>query len=361
MLKLLGRILVWVAAIAVVLIGAGLGYRAWRVNEADAALTISSPNGIDEAMFVPINGSEQWVTIRGQDRKNPVVLVIHGGPGTALAPFAAPLLAYEQRYTLVQWDQPGAAKTFRRAGNELAPGMTIDSVVRDGVAVAEFVKTHLGADKMILLGWSWGSIIGVEMARQRPDLFAAYVGTGQIADLQAGEALVYSRVLAKARAQRNADAIRELEAVGPPPYDSTRELETQRKWASTLAGEPPAATQILRQLAFAPRYSLIDVASYLRGVLASSDHFFGSKMDGPAFDVDLAATATVFEIPVIFIQGSEDDFTPAELARGYLDSLTAPQKAYVSIEGAGHMALIANSDRFLAALNERVRTLAAAD
>jgi pimeloyl-ACP methyl ester carboxylesterase len=199
------------------------------------------------------------------------------------------------------------------------------------------------------------------MAIQRPDLFTAYVGTGQIADLQAGEALVYARVLAKARAQRNADAIRELEAVGPPPYDSASELETQRTWAAILAGEPPAAAEIVRQLAFAPRYSLIDVASYLRGVLASSAYFFGSKMDGPAFDVDLTSTATVFEIPVIFIQGSEDDFTPAELARGYLDSLTAPQKAYVSIEGAGHMALIANIDKFLAALNERVRPLAAAD
>ena len=355
MLRFLALGLLWSAIVAVALIGAGLGYRAWRIHGAETALAISSPNGIDEAMFVPIGDSEQWITIRGQDRTNPVVLLIHGGPGAAMAPFALSFLPYEQAYTVVQWDQPGAAKTFRRARGKIAPDLTIEDVAADGIAVAEFLKTHLRTEKMILLGWSWGSIVGIEMARARPDLFAAYVGTGQVANMQAGEAMVYSRVLAKAREQRNAQAISELEAIGPPPYDSQAELGTQREWASVLAGEGTPAAQIVGLLAFAPHYSMGDVLSYLRGFRASENHFVGLEMDGPLLDVDFPATATAFRVPIIFIQGTEDDFTPAELARVYLDQITAPQKAFVPIEGAGHSALIANSEEFLAAMNELVR------
>jgi pimeloyl-ACP methyl ester carboxylesterase len=358
MLRLLAIGLLWIAIAAVALIGAGLGYRAWRIHEAETALAISSPNGIDEAMFVPIGDSEQWITIRGQDLANPVVLLLHGGPGAAMAPFALSFRAYENAYTVVQWDQPGAAKTFRRARGKIAPDLTIANVAADGIAIAEFLKAHLRTEKMILLGWSWGSIVGIEMTRARPDLFAAYVGTGQIANIQAGEALVYSRVLSKARQQGNARAISELEAIGPPPYDSQAELGTQRDWASVLAGEGTSAAQILALLPFIPRYSVGDTLSYVRGFRESQNHFFGPELQGPLMEIDFPATATAFQVPIIFIQGTEDDFTPAELARRYLDQITAPRKAFVPLEGAGHSALIVSSEEFLAAMNERVRPLA---
>jgi pimeloyl-ACP methyl ester carboxylesterase len=165
-----------VAALVLVVVGLHLTLR-WSLRQ---RLVIESPNGIDDAFFASIRGREEHVRIRGQDKSNPVVLLVHGGPGFSNEPDTPFLLPYEQTYTVVQWDQPGAGRTFRRAGNDLPDVLTVEDVVDDGIAVAEIVKERLRVDKVIVLGWSWGTVVGVEMARKLPDLFAAYVGTGQL-------------------------------------------------------------------------------------------------------------------------------------------------------------------------------------
>ena len=357
MMKWIWRSLLAVVLLIAVVAVAGLVYREVVQSRAEAQLAITSPNGIDDALYVPIRGSEQWITIRGRDKSNPVVLIIHGGPGFANAPLVNAMLPYEQSYTLVQWDQPGAAKTFRRAGNTIPADLTIADVVDDGIAVAELVKERLHADKIVLLGWSWGSLVGIEMARKRPDLFAAYVGTGQLVSLPANEAMAYASVLATARQRGVTQAVAELEAIGPPPYGSYDKLTTERKWAGIFAGGDQSVVALLTLAMVGPRYSIGDVVSYIRGLLASQDHFMGPTLDGPMFHVDLGATATELDVPIFFLQGTDDNVTPAALARAYFDRLTAPQKMYVAIEGGGHAAIVDETGPFLAALNEHVRPL----
>ena len=355
MMKWIWRSLLAVVLLIVVVAIAGLAYREVVQSRAEAQLAITSPNGVDDALYVPIRGREQWITIRGRDKSNPVVLIVHGGPGFANAPFVNAMLPYEQSYTLVQWDQPGAAKTFRRAGNTLPADLTIADVVDDGIAVAELVKDRLHAAKIILLGWSWGSLVGIEMVRKRPDLFSAYVGTGQLVSLPENEAMAYANVLATARQRGVTQAVEELEAIGPPPYGAYDQLTTERKWAGIFAGGNQSVVALLTLAMVGPRYSIGDVVSYIRGLLASQDHFLGATLDGPMFHVDLGAIATELEVPIVFIQGTDDNVTPAALARGYFDRLTAPQKVYVAIEGGGHAAIVDNTGAFLAALNEQVR------
>src|SRR6185503_16895238 len=209
--------------------------------------------------------------------------------------------------------------------------------------------------KMILLGWSWGSLVGMEMVRARPDLFAAYVGTGQLVHMQDSEAIGYRRVLAKARATGNQAAVEELERSGPPPYSRLSQMVVQRKWSSALAGRSSAS--LLSDVFLAPRYGLLDATGYLRGLLASRDHFIGQDMKGEMVGYDLGKRGLEFKTPIFVIQGADDDIASADLARAYLDRLTAPRKAFVSLPGAGHGALVERSGLFLAAMD---RTLAAA-
>lgn len=218
-------------ALLLILIVCALSYRAIRQHESSSALAIHSPNGIDEAMFVPLGGINQWITVRGQNRDNPVVLFLHGGPGapTDLLDFSvAP--AWTPSFTFVQWDQRGAGKTFG-SGGTVATDMTIDRMAQDGIELAQFLRGHLHKDKIIIVGHSWGSILGVHMAKARPDLFYAYVGAGQVVNAQENEALNYRRVLAKARTLGDTKAIAELQASGPPPYPAMKALTTQRIWA----------------------------------------------------------------------------------------------------------------------------------
>jgi pimeloyl-ACP methyl ester carboxylesterase len=330
-------------------LGAGLVYRAWMRDQAERQLKITSPRGIDEGRYVTAGGLQQWVTIRGQDRSNPVLFVVHGGPGEAESPFAGKYLPYEQHYTVVQWDQPGAGRTFIRNGQKLDPRLSLAEVAADGVAVAEAVRTRMHARRIVLLGWSWGSLVGIEMIRSRPDLFAAYVGTGQLVDMQKSEAIGYRRVLDRARRLGNRDAVEELERSGPPPYARLSQMIVQRKWSSALSGRSSSA--ILMELLLAPRYGLSDAAGYVRGLMACRDHFIGPDMKGEMVNYDLGPRGVDFRTPVFVIQGADDDIASPDLARTYLDELTAPAKGFVSLQGAGHGALVDRPDLFLPALD----------
>jgi proline iminopeptidase len=170
---------------------------------------------IDEGGFADIHGVPQWLTFRGDDRANPALLIV-GGPGCGYAALAPFFTTFERLFTLVQWDQPGAGFTFGRNGD--AGGLTLDRVVRDGVRVAELACAKLGASRLTLLCFSGGTIVGLQMARQRPDLFSAYVGAGQFVDWRRQDQQSYALLLERARERGDAAMLGELEALGPPPY-----------------------------------------------------------------------------------------------------------------------------------------------
>ena len=128
---------------------------------------------------MPIGGIDQWIEIMGTNKSNPVLLILHGGPGSTWDPFSDLFQDWESHFTMVYWSQRGAGKTYRKTGPSIAATMTIDRMVDDGIEVAEYLKSHLGKDKVILLGHSWGTVLGIKMIQKRPELFSAYIGTGQ--------------------------------------------------------------------------------------------------------------------------------------------------------------------------------------
>ena len=172
---------------------------------------ISSPKGIDEASYVTLGGIEQWVTIRGQDRANPVLLFAHGGPGDVTNPWSFALFApWETRFTVVQWDQRGSGRTLRRNGHAIVPTMTLGQLTKDGIELAEYLRKHLEKPRIILVSHSFGTILALRMVRERPDLFYAYVGTGQVADETRNYKVAYDALMKKAEATANSAALDEL-------------------------------------------------------------------------------------------------------------------------------------------------------
>jgi len=188
-----------------------LALRLYHQHALAESIAIHTPNGIEEGMYVRIGGIEQWIQIRGQDRSNPVLLFLHGGPGGTLLPMTELFVPWEKAFTLVQWDQRGAGKTLETTGASVAATMSIDRMTRDGIEVSEFLRTHLHKDKIILLGHSWGSILGIYMIRQRPDLFYAWVGTGQVGNMPESLRIGYARLLEKARAKGDPKVVQALE------------------------------------------------------------------------------------------------------------------------------------------------------
>jgi len=294
------------------------------------------PQRVNEKVFVQIGGIPQWITIRGDDSNNPVLLFLHGGPGDALSPIADAMYeGWEKDLTLVQWDQRGAGRTYSKNGPSIEPTMTVERMVQDGVEVAEFLTNHLHKRKIIILGGSWGSILGVYMAHARPDLFYAYVGVAQMVNWQQNVAASYARVLDMARTANDHQAITALIAIGPPPWNSVSKWPIFRKsekaYQAKLITAPPAPNTISPEYASPEEQNQYDAADDF-----SFLHFWGPTLSGPFTKVDLPSLGTTFAIPIFIIQGEQDLTAVPELAKAYFDSIHAPQKQFYLVPGTGH-------------------------
>lgn len=194
---------------------------------------IRSP-GIHEARYVRIGGIDQWIQIRGDGRSNPVLLWLSGGPGFSTIPSTAKYRNWEKYFTVVMWDERGEGKTFVRSGKSVGPTMTIDHMTADGIEVAQFLSRRLHQRRIVLLGHSWGSILGIHMIRRRPDLFSVYVGTGQVVQLERDAEAAYPLLIQRAKDLHNTLAEKQLEDVGPPPYPDSPKKWVWVKWANAL-------------------------------------------------------------------------------------------------------------------------------
>jgi len=343
---------------AVAIVALSLVYPALPQNATTQPLPARAPAPVREEMFVRIGGIDQWITIKGDDRNNPVVLFLHGGPGDALSPFAeATYAGWEKDFTLVQWDQRGAGRTYGKSGPSIEPTMTVERMVDDGIEVAQFLTKHLNKKKITIKGGSWGSILGIYMAHARPDLFYAYVGNAQLVNTRKNDLASYTRVLELARAAGDQQAISALTTIGPPPWDSLKKWPVFRKWRLVYQAKrvtaPPAPVTL------SPEYaSPEEQAQYASADDFSFLHFWGMKMSGPLQDVDLPALGTDFAIPIFILQGQEDLTALPELAKAYFDSIKAPRKQFYLVPGTGHESSATELEITLKVLIEQVRPLA---
>jgi pimeloyl-ACP methyl ester carboxylesterase len=286
---------------------------------------ILSPKGIDEGSSVKIGGIEQWITIRGQDRGNPVLLFLHGGPGDVTNPWSFALFTpWEKYFTVVQWDQRGSGRTLRKSGPAVAPTITVDRMMQDGIELSEYLRKRLGKEKIIIVGHSFGSILGTRMARARPDAFYACVGTGQVADGSKNPSVTYEALVKKAKATGDQRAIEELSRVGPPPWNSAEGYRVQHKWANAFEGADQFLDATIGLALVAPGNSVRDINDSGDGQLLSGERLWPQVKSIQPADLGLE-----FSIPFFVFQGEEDFTTSTALARQYLESIKAPRKEFV--------------------------------
>src|SRR5690242_15784706 len=135
-----------------------------------AGRVAASTQAINRLGFVPIGGIDQWVAIQSKDERNPVILFLHGGPAEAESPFLEQFVPWERDFTVINWDQRGSGKTYGKNGPS-TPGMTVERMSEDAVEVAEYALRKLAKTRLILVGHSWGAVLGLGVVQRRPDLF----------------------------------------------------------------------------------------------------------------------------------------------------------------------------------------------
>ena len=359
MIRFIGRgAALSVLALALTAVGI-LGLHAWFQHQTAEAVAIHSPDGVDEEQFVQINGIEQWITIRGQDRRNPALLILHGGPGVPFSYLLRQFQPMERHYVVVQWDQRGGGKTLARNGGMVDPTIDMARMVSDGIAVSEYLRQHLHRDKIVLVGHSFGSELGAQMAYARPDLFAAFVGTGVVALTQPEwEQWIYTDLTARMKVAGDTKGLAALhQDAGAPPWpDDSPQLDHVSHAAEPYQTPGLGHWGHRRAVLTAPHWSLIDLLAEPRG----EKGMLHSRLWKPGVRDDYLLALDTFAVPVVVIQGSDDRRTPTVFVRRWLDRVKAPAKSIIVIPGQGHEVLPDDIADFTRALDATLPPLLSA-
>lgn len=322
---------------------------------------IVTPEGIERLETVQIGGIEQWVSIRGAEPRNPVLLFIHGGPGYVAMPTSWYFqTGWDEYFTVVQWDQRGAGKTYlSNEPEKIAPTMTRQRMILDTVEMINWLRKEFKKDKIFILGHSWGSVIGLEVAQRHPELLHAYIGVGQGINGPEGERRGWQWTMEQARETGNTEAIRELESIAPYATDGElpelEDIYLQRKWLNYFGGAAYRRTGAAAESAaarLAPEYSDADVKTIWEANAFSEKHLLVD-----ALNTDFSSV-TKLNVPVIIFNGRYDYNVSQSVAAEWFERLEAPWKKLVWFEHSAHEIMNEEPGKMLVSLVQYARPLA---
>lgn len=307
------------------------------------------PTSISSLEKVELNGNKQWVSFRGKDKSNPVLLVLSDGPGKSqMSAFNKSLEALEENFVLVNWDELGSGKS-----NKFKDDYTIDNYVSDGVELSKYLCKKFNQDKIYILGNSFGSTLGILMIQESPDLYGGFIGTSSIISVKRNEEYRYDRALEIAESTEDEGILRKLKAQGEPPYDKkmfSRQkvyydyLKVKENEDNKIAGD---GENIISNI-LSSEYGLLDKIDLISGQKKTYDKIFKSY-----YDIDLINKVRDVKVPVYFIQGSRDYLASSELLNEYFSILNAPDKQILWLEKSGSMPWISENKEFITNINKR--------
>lgn len=372
----LGRVVPWLLAVVPMAVGAGWGARRlplrrrWALVAASTAVAVlagwllvpavparvEAPGGFAELVEVELGGHQQWIQVRGTDRSNPVVLYLSGGPGQSDQAFSRVLLEpLLGQITLVSWDQRGTGKSYP----DLDPAtVTPQRAVADVIELAGYLSRRFGQEKIILLGESWGSLLGVLAVKEAPQLFSAYLGSGQMVNVRQTDEAIYDDLSAVAASTGDAELAAQLARLGRPPYRSVFDYGEIMLRYPLLEGSytPPAG---YRQRASAGgvgplgvlgvEYDPIEKLNVVRGLL---DLF--SVMYPQLQSIDLRQSASTLNVPVFILCGDHELDARTGPAREWFAGLNAPSKRWYQLPDAGHSVAFEQAEELGRILREDV-------
>ncbi len=304
-----------------------------------------SDNSISELIELEVNGREEWVSIRGNDSNNPIILFLAGGPGgTQLGAVRRNLGELEKDFVVVNWEQPGSGKSYKALPvNKITP----ETYIEDGTALTNYLLERFDRDKIYLMGESWGSALGIFLIEETPENYYAFIGTGQMVDFEETEKECYNLALSIAEEKNDLDKIEELKKLGLPPYYGKNMALKAAAYLQYLSSEMAhnpnihnAGYETFADLA-SSEYGIMDQINFFRGVLTTFSNVYPQL-----YEIDLRENYSELDVPVYFFIGRHDINAPTHLAEDYYTQLQAPDKKFIWFENSGHSPWINENELF---------------
>lgn len=342
-LKKLIKILKWIGIVllGIIIIALIVRFIGQRINNK------TPDGGINETMYVDINGTKQWINIYGQDKDNPVLLFLHGGPGAAISHTAYALTRkWSDVYTVVTWDQRNAGKSY--SADQNSTELTYDLMMQDGVEMTEFLRKYLGKEKITLLGHSWGSFYGSNLVLAHPEYYDCYIGAAQVVDMDLNE-----QAFAQAATKwvgNDTEGKELLAKLDDPDEHDFAKLMLMKKYGYRGDQDKHDYNEI-GAMFFNPYYSLSDYVKSLRIDFSVYERFITS---GECDKFSLVGR-TDYGVPYYNINGGCDYQVSFEVAQEYFDEVNAPRKKLYLMEDTRHL-VIGKTEQFSEILHEIEKT-----
>jgi pimeloyl-ACP methyl ester carboxylesterase len=310
------------------------------------------PGSVAELTQVEIGGHNLAMMIRGHSTDSPVLLFLAGGPGgSELGAMRRHLEALEQDFVVVTWDQRGTGKSY--GALDPTSTLTLDQAVSDTIEVTNYLRDRFGKEKIYLVGQSWGTILGVRAAQQHPELYQAFIGTGQMVSPRETDRIFYQDTLAWARETGKDDVVATLTEIGPPPYQSILDYEPLLAYEKDVypydRSQNSEGEGQMGENLFVEEYTLLEQIHIFAGVL---DTF--SVLYPQIQQIDFREDAIKLEVPVYLVQGRHEARGRAELADEWFTQLRAPSKQLIELDTSGHRPLFEQPRQFHEVMTETV-------
>lgn len=297
---------------------------------------------INELKNLEIGGVKQSILVKGQSKENPILLMLHGGPGFPLMPFSNRLKRLEEEFIVVYWDQRGAGKSY----NDEIPTntMTIERFLKDAYEVIQLVKCEYGKERIFLAGHSWGSILGINLAYEYPSEIYAYIGISQVVDYDKGSEISYEFALKTAKERNMTDKIEKLTEIGEPPFkDGINEVSLISMYVSEFGGAYHIDVDIDEIIGNSEVYSTTDIDNINKGMQFSAINLIETLVETNLVKDNKLA----FETPIIFLCGKYDYLVPSEIVLEYYETLKAPSKDVIWMNESAHFCYLEETENFI--------------
>jgi pimeloyl-ACP methyl ester carboxylesterase len=308
---------------------------------------------IDRREPVQLGESTQWIRIRAANTRNPLLLLVQQGPGLPMINEARTferVLSLADDFVVIYWDQRGCGRSLRSAN---ATGeLSIQTMVSDTERLLTVLCDRFDTGAVVA-GFSMGATLAALATARRPDLVATLVTVGMDIDGAAAGKSAYEFALATAKARKVPRAIRQLQAIGPPPHLEAKQFATLERWAANFGGVRSGQTynsmfrSLLLSLLRSPDYSLADAARTIQGITAAR-----ATLVPELAALDLTHALTRLSSPIVMVQGRHDQVAPASSAERYVELLEAPSKQLVWFEHSAHLPHLEEPERFRGLLGQ---------
>ncbi|MGL6202395.1 MAG: alpha/beta fold hydrolase [Lachnospiraceae bacterium] len=289
-------------------------------------------------------------------QKNPVLLFLHGGPGLPEYFLSCNSgLKLEEDFTVCWWEQRGSGRSYRP---DIPPKtMTLEQMIKDTVAVTNYLRERFDQKKIYLMGHSWGSFLGMHVISQHPTLYHAYFGIGQVADQFESERRAYRFMLDEARRRGEKNTEKALLKYDIPSalyidmsYIKGIRSSTMDRFGAGFMRKVSTFKDEIVPLLTCRAYTLPQKSTTVKGMMFSLDHLFNLTSK-----YDLSEKLPKLEVPVFISQGIYDKQTSYDLAKEYFEVMDAPVKRFHTFEKSAHSPQFEEPELFQSLLLEDIQ------